>query len=238
VKSDGTAECLDRISKIIGNKKQVWDRIFSDDAREHIFRNTANCTFLPIIHVIESKLGETWTESNIKTRLATSYLKLFETDPSNLSKIAKILREQGKSKMFEKITTPESFQNTIVSNGYYLTDMDIWVLANDYNLPIVVFNANGLKGFFAKVGDSESTDANANTQWIKMGGDKNDKYHFIRSKIRVAKGSYANYISEYNLIVPEVKLSQTKEFGEMVVQSYKFNLINTCKLEDALERFM
>jgi predicted NAD-dependent protein-ADP-ribosyltransferase YbiA (DUF1768 family) len=229
--SDNARECLDRISKIIGNKKQVWDRIFSDDAREHIFRNTANCTFQPIIHVIESKLGETWTESNIKTRLATSYLKLFDRNPSNLLKIAKILREQGKSRMFERITTPESFQNVVINNGYYLTDMDIWVLANEYNLPIIVFNANGLKGFFA-----ESTDTN--TQWIKMGGDKNDKYHFIRSKIRVAKGSYANYISEYNLIVPEVKLSQTKEFGEMVVQSYKLNLLNTCKLEDALEKFL
>jgi hypothetical protein len=114
--------------------------------------------------------------------------------------------------------------------------MDIWVLANEYNLPIVVFNANGLKGFFAKVGDGENTDVN--TQWIKMGGDKNDKYHFIRSKIRVAKGSFANAISEYNLIVPEVRLSQTKEFGDMVVQSYRLNLLNTCKLEDALDRFL
>jgi hypothetical protein len=233
---ENAAECLVRISKIIGNKKQVWDRIFSEDAREHIFRNTANCTFQPLINIVESKLGEKWTESDMKRRLSAAYLKLFERDPTNLSKVTRILREQGKSRMFEKINTPELFQNAVINNGYFITDIDIWVIANEYNLPIVVFNANGLKGFFAKVSDVENADTN--THWIKMGGDKGDNYHFIRSKIRVAKGSYANYIPEYNLIVPAVKLSQTKEFGDMVVQSYNLNMLNTCKLEEALERFL
>lgn len=233
---DRANSCLVRVSKIIGNQKQVWDRIFSENSREHVFRDTANCTFQPLIHIVKSKLDETWSVTDAKNRLSDAYLKLFEINPANLPKVAKILREQGKSRIFEKFvtpklgTSPEEFKDIIISDGYHLTDMDLWVLANEYNLPIVVFNANGLKGFFAKHVD-------VNTQWIKMGGDKGDLYHFIRSKIHVAKGSYANHVYEYNLIVPGVKLNQTKEFGEMVVESVRMDGINTTPLAEALERF-
>jgi len=244
-KKDQKHECLARVSKIIGNQRQVWERIFSniDDAREHIFLDTAHYTFQPIIRVVESKLGEKWSIQDIKNYLSAAYSKLFAIDTANLSKIAKIMREQGKSKMFEKFLkakadmSPESFQDIVMNDEYYLSDMDIWVLANEYDLPIVVFNANGLKGFFKKIDDiSGATDVNS--QWIKMGGNKSDKHHFIRSKIRVAKGSYANHVYEYNLVVPEVELTQIKEFEDMVIQSLKSDRINTCKLEEALARFM
>jgi hypothetical protein len=152
-------------------------------------------------------------------------------------KVAKIMREQGKSKMFERFNSkskanisPELFQEIVINDGYFLSDMDIWVLANEYNLPIVVFNANGLKGFFTK-SDAASDD----TTWIKMGGDKDDKYHFIRSKIRSTKGG--NHIHEYNLVVPEIRLQQTGEFEEMVVQSTRYDRLNTTPLLEALERF-
>jgi len=230
-------DCLVRVSKIIGNQKQIWDRIFREDAREHIFRDTADCTFQPLMKVVESKFGETWSVVDIKNKLSAAYLKLFERDPANLPKVAKILREQGKAKMLDKFAkaksdaSPESFQDLVISDGYYLSDMDIWVLANEYNLPIVVFNANGLKGFFAKSGES-TTDVHS--QWIKMGGGKADKYHFIRSKIRVAKGSYANHVYEYNLIVPAVALGETREFEQMVLESVRGGRLNTAPLNDAL----
>ena len=97
-----------------------------------------------------------------------------------------------------------------------------------------MFNANGLKGFFKKT-DAAS---DVKSQWIKMGGNKDDKYYFIRSKIRVAKGSYANHIYEYNLVVPSVKLSQIKEFEDIVVESTRSDRVNTCKLGEALSRFL
>jgi predicted NAD-dependent protein-ADP-ribosyltransferase YbiA (DUF1768 family) len=243
--TDQPHECLEKVSGIIGNQRQVWERIFSNvgDAREYIFLDSAHCTFQPIIRVVESKLGEKWSVQNTKTRLSAAYSKLFESDTDNLSKIAKIMREQGKSKMFEKFLkakadmSPESFQDIVMNDEYYLSDMDIWVIANEYNLPIVVFNANGLKGFFKKIDDIGGA-SDVNSQWVKMGGDKGDKYYFIRSKIRVAKGSYANHIYKYNLVVPEVDLAQMKEFEDMVVESVKTDRLNTCKLEEALIRFM
>jgi hypothetical protein len=246
-KKDTANDCLVRTTKIVGNRLQVWDRIFSKDAREHVFRDTVACTYQPLIYSAKSKLRENWTVADVKNKLIAAYLNLFEIDPANMLKIAKIMREQGKAKMFEKyakpkakiILSPEEFQDIVMDDGYYLCDMDIWVVANEYNLPIVVFNANGLKGFFSKLENDETTSSSVdlNKQWIKMGGDKVDSYQFIRSKIRVAKSSYANRVYEYNVIVPAVKLAQTGEFEEMVVNSVKYDQLNTLPLVDALVRF-
>jgi len=246
-KEQDNQECLVKISKIIGNKHQVWYRMFSEDAREYVFRDTATCTFQPIIQIVKSKLDEVWTEADVQNKLAAAYTRLFEANPLNMVKIAKIMRAQGKAKMFEKFVqpnpkpdiSPEAFQNIVISDGYFITDMDIWALANEYNLPIVVFNARGLKGFFPKKDAAASGDdddeSDIHTHWIKMGGDRGDKYHFIRSKIRVTKGGY--HIYEYNLIVPEVKLGQVGEFETMVLESVQYERLNTTPLEEALEKF-
>jgi hypothetical protein len=230
--------CLVKVSKVIGNRHQIWERIFTDDTREYVLRDSVKCTYQPIIRVAKLALDETWTELDVKNRLVVAYEKLFESDSANLLKIANIMREQGKSRIFEKFVktktshTPNEFQSVVMSDGYHITDMDIWVIANEYNLPIIVFNPNGLKGFFNKKANTGPT--NIRSQWIKMGGGKDDSYHFIRSKI----GSYANHVYEYNLIVPEIKLSRTKDFLDAVMESERLNQINTCGLETALTKFL
>lgn len=226
--------CLVKITKVIGNRHQIWERIFTDDTREYVLRDNAKCTYQPIIRIVQLHMGENWTETGVKTRLSSAYKKLFDMDPANMRKIASIMREQGKSKLFEKMvkdganSSLDEFQSIIISDNYHITDMDIWVIANEYNLPIIIFNPNGLKGFFPKKVTTGKVDIQ--TQWIRMGGKKDDNYHFIRSKI----GSYANHIYEYNLVVPEIKLSKTKEFVNVVMESERLNKINTSGLETAL----
>lgn len=230
--------CLVKVSKVIGNRHQIWERIFPDDTREYVLRDAVKCTYQPIIRVAKLALDETWTELDVKNRLVVAYEKLFESNSANLLKIANIMRQQGKSRIFEKFVktktshTPNEFQSIVMSDSYHITDMDIWVIANEYNLPIIVFNPNGLKGFFPK--NTNAGPTNIRAQWIKMGGGKDDSYHFIRSKI----GSYANHVYEYNIIVPEIKLSKTKEFVDVVMESEKLKQINTCGLETALQKFL
>ena len=63
-------------------------------------------------------------------------------------------------------------------------------------------------------------------------GQQGAKYHFIRSNV----GSYANQIYKYNLIVPAVKLANTKEFEAKVVESTKAGSPNTYGLAEALSK--
>jgi hypothetical protein len=224
--------CLIKVSKIVGNRKQVWTRIFPEDAREYVLRDNVKCTYQPIIRIVKLHMGETWSIADVKTRLSKAYEKLFEANSSNMLKIANIMREQGKREMFDRFVkdranaSPNAFQNIIISDNYHITDMDIWVIANEYNLPIIVFNPNGLKGFFPKQSEIDG-------QWIRMGGKKDDNYHFIRSKI----GSFANRVYEYNLIVPEMNLSKTNEFVNMVIESERMDRMNTAGLNVALQRW-
>ena len=225
--------CLVKIVQIIGNQAQFWRKVFSENAREWVYRDTVPCTFQPITKIAEAVKNETWNEQDIRLKLWNGYSALFAKTPGSLSKVVGVLRKQGKSKMFERIarnakmdSALEEFEATILSDNYYITDMDIWMLATEYRLPIILFNPNGLKGFFSKT----------DVQWIKMGGvqNKNAKYHFIRSNI----GSYPNKIYEYNLIVPALKLSDAKGFEDKVVESVKQKLPNTYELEDALSKIV
>ena len=135
------------------------------------------------------------------------------------------MRKQGKSKMFSnKNITPSEFASIIASNSYYLSDMDIWMLASEYQLPIILFNTNGLKGFFAKL----------DVLWLRLCGPKpaDTRFHFLRSTI----GSISNKIYEYGLIVPPVSLESTKEFAKMAAESE--NSVNTTTVVEALSKIV
>jgi hypothetical protein len=228
---DDVATCLVKIVPIIGNPIQIWRKIFSENAREWVYRDTVSCTFQPIIKIVEDVKKETWTEPDIRRHLWAGYSVLFEKTPGLLTKVVGVMRKQGKSKMFERVarnakldSALDEFESIIMSDNYHLVDMDIWILATGHRLPIILFNPNGLKGFFSK----------SDVQWLKMGGAHNaaTKYHFIRSNI----GSYPNKIYEYNLVVPAVKLSDTKMFEAKVAEAMQANLPNTYELEDALSK--
>lgn len=219
-------ECIVDIIKIVGNQQQIWKRIFPEDAKETIFRNTPVCSFGPILYIMGSVLKRKLTVIEVKQQLWVAYSALFERNPLHLEKVVQVLRKQGKSKMMEKIAkgkieaTPESFQAIVMSDDYYMTDMDIWALATEFKLPIIVFNPNGLKGFTEK----------SAIQWIKMGGKSSDAYYFIRSNI----GSQANHIYEYNLISAHLKLEQTKEFQDKYTEAVANKLPNVYSVDEML----
>jgi hypothetical protein len=252
---DDAHDCLAKMVPIIGNQLQIWRRIFSEDAREHVFRNTEHCTYQPIIRIAEDVLGERWNDQGIRSRLWSIYSQMFEENPELIGKVAGVMRKQGKSKMFERIarnvkmdSVLSEFESIVLSEHYYITDMDIWAIASEYDLPIIIFNPNGLKGFFAKTdvqwiraspdqrADRRITDQRADQRITdkKNTSEKNIKYHFIRSNI----GSYPNHIYEYNLVVPPVKLSATKEFEDKMVESMERGLPNTQSLEETLSKIV
>lgn len=108
-----------------------------------------------------------------------------------------------------------------MSDAYYMTDMDVWVLSTEYGLPIIVFNPNGLKGFTA-----------TDIEWLKTGGTMNDEYYFVRSMT----GSKMNIVYPYHLITPTFRLSALKELYAVIQQSIVEKSISTWSLEEMLRR--
>lgn len=196
-------ECITEEKEIIGNNRNFWKRNFPANAREMVYRETETCTWMVMVEILKHKYGEIFSLEKVRNMLKTAYVELFALNETYLAKVVNSLKQQGKSKIMESVTKKKTeLRDLITTPEYYISDTDIWVLCWKYNIPVVLFNTNGLKGFSQK-----------GLQWIKMGGEINDVYMFIRSNI----GSFANKIYSYHVVRPYYSLSDLSELRGMVI---------------------
>jgi hypothetical protein len=217
-------DCVARVVKVIGNAGHFWKRVFPDSTKEVVFRDTEECSFKIFERILTEKVGKHFDEKEVKRYLWKAYDKVIRKHPENFMKMCQIMRQHGKSKMFEplvKQNSPLQLETLIVSEGYHMTDLDAWVLCSEYGLPVILFNPNGLKGFVSK-----------DVKWLKLGGNTGDDYYFVRSNI----GSVANKVYAYHMILPTFKIAKLKEFSSVYQTSLSENTIHTWKLEEMLKR--
>ena len=208
-KEDLETECIDSVVEIVGNARSLWKRSFPATAKEVVFKNTEACTFSIMVEIFRQHSGVVHSVQKLKEMLWAGYSRLL-TDSNNdvFVKIVAILKRQGKSRLMEPVATHRmTLETRIHSEDYYLSDLDIWVLAQTHQLPVILFNPNGLKGFAKDI------------YWIKCSGNPRSKYFFIRSTI----DSTVNKISQYHLVRPALALSETREFYAIVSSSIQGN---------------
>ena len=122
----------EKIDKIRGHK---WSSMFSGDSYELIYKAEEACTFCIIQDIIQDHLNETVSISTLKSQLFTLYTSYPEL------RVVQILYEQGKRKLFTIYRRGEVGLDTVIlSEHYYLTSIDIWLLADFYHLPIVLLS--------------------------------------------------------------------------------------------------
>jgi hypothetical protein len=203
-------DCVQKIrDEVQGNERSMWKRIFPKPAREVVFHATPYCSFYMMIYIIENvtkarkgKTNVNLTVSNIKSVLWGAYSELIDKETDNYAKIESILKMQGKRKLFSANSTLEQI---IASEGYFLSDLDIWVIAAKLRLPIILFSSTSLKSLM---------DPTVKIDWLLMGGTniQKDKYFFVRSPSNVM---------EYQLITPPAELTnpELSEFYSAVQKS-------------------
>jgi hypothetical protein len=59
-------ECVSRVIKIVGNKQQLWKRVFPETANEVVYRDTEECTFKVLEVIMSAKLGKTFDRMEVK----------------------------------------------------------------------------------------------------------------------------------------------------------------------------
>jgi hypothetical protein len=190
-------DCVKKIRDIQGNTHSMWKRAFPKTAKEYVFHPNTQCSFHVLISILhdylnrQGKLSIALTLQNIKSQLWKAY-----ADYSNNVKIVELLKMQGKRKMFENGATLEQ---VIMSEGYYITDLDIWLMAKKTQLPIVLFSSTTLKNLVQGI------------DWILLYGKPQDKFYFIRSPANVAPGE----VHEYQLVIPPISPSSMQEFAAL-----------------------
>ena len=122
-----------------------WNKRFNKDYQEIIYPNTNICTFTIIIDILNTS-GNGNDDVNINTLkviLLEEYNKLFQKGHRDM--IYTILFYQGKVNYIRQIRSENlSFEDYLLSENYYLTNMDIWLLANKFNIGIVLISSTKL----------------------------------------------------------------------------------------------
>jgi hypothetical protein len=194
--------CILEEREVVGNKDSIWKKFFNQ-GKEIIFNNEEEyCTFEVLIFILKQvneKQGTEITIEYIKSILIKHYKSLAQYLPVILN-IWVFDKKITKSKMNEMdIQKVEDFIN---SGKYFITDIDIWFIADALQLPIIIFCSTGLKLFKNfKLSDSPKT-------WVSLlKYDPKQHYYFIRtpSEDRVDK----SIKPKYQLIIPKFKPDPT-----------------------------
>lgn len=222
IRDEASIECIDSIVEVVGNTRSMWKRSFPSGARETVYKNTSTCSFFVLVSILKTHTGTDYTISQIKEKLWNGYSRILEKSPDYLVKIVGMLRRQGKRTLMEPVVKRrETLDSVIFGEDYYISDMDIWVMAQTYQLPVILFSPNGLKGFAVKL------------EWIKCSGRISDKYSFVRSTIRLDK---PNGISNYHLIQPTFALSELREFYTIATEAFRDSSRNIQSIETTLDQ--
>jgi hypothetical protein len=122
------------------------------------------CTFEIIEMIINDHNGKKIVNKKmLKEQLIEEYEKYNEY----LFEITDILIKQGKKFASQVKVGQLTMQDMIVSNDYYATNLDIWVLAKKYNIPLIFISGT-------KLTENDRT-------FLVAHNDNSDKYYFIKS---------------------------------------------------------
>ena len=197
-------QCIDKIGNIYGNALNIWKKRFpklknKKEIKEIYFNNNYACSFYVLIYILQLKIN---TQLNTNTQLSVANLKqtlwlAYSPYIQNYSiKIFNILKKQGKKNIIERIEKGYvDFQTLLFSEEYYLTDLDIWIIANHLKIPIVLFSLDDFKTMINDI------------NWLVLSGDiDKDDYYFIRSPKLLKTNTPPNY----SLIDTSLKLYELK----------------------------
>lgn len=147
VKKSDIQEVLDEIKCNVGEPKLIGGNIKkrkffpSETTTETKFGNEPPlCTFDIMVNVIYDNNKLNLTKKQLKEELISEYEKYDEY----LLSITNILKNQGKKFADQLRVGQITLQGMIMSETYYATNLDIWLLAKRYNIPLIFLSGTKL----------------------------------------------------------------------------------------------
>jgi hypothetical protein len=192
----------ERLSSVQGNGASYWVKMFPPMTKEIVLKSTRASSYYIAILILQEKLDRRITIANVSQLLVDAYAVHFEKYKSS---ILKILSKQGKKAMMDRIKKNQAmFEDILMSDEYFLTDFDYWVLASSkLNLPIVFFSGTKLQML------------EGNMKWLLMGGDRGDTFYFIRSPTEYLRRETRGYPA-YQYMSSSMKLNELRGFVRML----------------------
>ena len=197
------SDCKIEETKKISGKWKNW---FDSSCKEIIYPDNISCSYKIILDIMNEEGISNISSSTIRATLLKIYNELF--DKGHSSMIYNILYYQGKVDKIRRIKRDElRFENWILSENYYLTNLDIWLLAIKYNLGIVLISSTKLienrKNLLPLVYPE-----NGNYYFIKSPGIRNDvipKYRLIVNSLNKSKMDFTSLENKLQKLILSTK---------------------------------
>ncbi len=156
-----------------------WKTMLPSNAHELIFGATPACSFELMVMLINKHTDTNVDSFLLKKILLEQYYKYIK---KYKDEIMNILSNEGKKLFTHQIYYNQlTLETLIISESYYLTNFDIWLLSDVYKLPIILLSSTMLKEYNDNI-------------LITMRSETN-KYYVIKSP-----GIQSNIASKYRLI--------------------------------------
>jgi hypothetical protein len=194
--------------------------LFPDNVNELLFSNqTTECSFGVFIAILRSFEKETGINmitsssgisvNNLKQVLAAEYRKLMEK-PLFDKKIVSVIHGYGQGYTAYINAGKYTLEQILMSSHYYMTNLDLWLLAKHYKVPVVLYSV---------MGNLIENDK----QMLVMYNPENEnpKFYFVRSP-----PLKQNIVPTYGLIVKSRKIEPLSvdegsvELKQMIEQGY------------------
>jgi hypothetical protein len=163
----------------------IWKGCFPSSFEELLYENTSFCGFHMLIDVINKSKGVKLSIGELKASLLEEYVKyLIKYE----GQIVDILIEEGKKTLGDQVKAGTlSFQNFIYADNYFITNFDIWIILQKYNVPCVLISSKTIL----------ETDYKKN-EFVLYGDDRDDFLFIVCPALRVEN-------------IPKYKIIQSKE---------------------------
>jgi hypothetical protein len=167
---DRKQECVKNIGKLSGPAKSFWKTVFPKDVQEITYHSEVECGYVLMYELFLRLRRNIPSTYDMKKRLVQLYKPLME---NHGIKVLDILSKQNnKRDMIEEVINNQvSLETLVMSEQYYLTDLDVWLLCDFYKLPVLL------------ISDDSLVSLGLNVPWLVLGGNKDsDVYYCVRNE--------------------------------------------------------
>lgn len=122
-----------------------WKKLFPKNSKELVFDNTpTKCTFKIIKSILDGYTEHIGLSVNkIKYILIKEYIKLIKKKGDYIFNVMNLYGITETVKKLKKKQT--SIEDVILSESYFMTNLDLWLLSIYFDLPIILYSGTELK---------------------------------------------------------------------------------------------
>ena len=201
-------KCVAQSITVIGSvNNSTWKRMFPKKSKEVVYHGSSSPqSFCCIMNIIYSYLKRPVPLSEMKKQLIEAYRPWLNTPIAETEKKIMKLLSKYNSGLVKQWKHTGDWEGMFLNEEYIATELDFWVVANELQLPVILFTSNSLKNLFPYQKGIPPV------KWLLLYPHRvSEKHYFVRPPTGIDSGNIA---PSYHKIEPAIGLNTLKDVIE------------------------